>query len=268
MRRIKHKYDLSNRRRKKKSNKILFFIFAILAAVGGIIFLLRINEMRIREISVVSSGENLVAEDEAEIKEKVGEVLSGNYFFIIPKNSVFFYPQKELREKLLKSFPSVANLNIEASPWEGLLIRVEPRLSSALWCRAEECFSMDSHGFIFEKVGASAAGFKFEGLLTGDPLGRTFGDASLISFMKDFVDKLSKLGLNTLLIKVYNEDKAEAILDNGSFVIFSPKPDAGGEVADNLSLLINNLKEKNGGTLPELQYVDTRYGNKLFYKLK
>ena len=88
--------ELKKKKRLKKKRKIIFFAICGLLVLLGLIFLLRIQKLRIENIEI--SGNKIL--DSKAIEEAVKEKLSRNYFYFLPKSNFLFYPKGQLKNEL------------------------------------------------------------------------------------------------------------------------------------------------------------------------
>ncbi len=257
-----NKGDLSTRRRKRKKFKTSFLLFLVAFILVLGLAALRLQIFRIQKIEI----SKLETVNQGKIKNEIKNEISGNFFYIIPKDSLFFYPKSVIRKNLEQNFPSLSSLQLTGSIInQTLYVATEEKVTVALWCSGA-CYNMDYTGSVF----ASAAGdnqsfIKYEGLILGNPVGKKFSQdfAELAKFAKS----IKTLGFPVEKVKIIDENSAEMQLQEGFYIKFLPRA-AGEGLLENLKIFIENLKAKNGGSLPNLEYIDARYGNKIFYKLK
>jgi cell division septal protein FtsQ len=261
----KNKFDLSSKRRKKKSKKIYLWVFLFLLLIGGLVALANAPFLNLKGIKV-SGVEGKEAE---KISSLAAAAIADKYYKVIPKSNIIVYPQDEIKADLLQKFPSLKSASVKTSLQGELLIDVVKREFKSLWCStSNRCYLVDQGGLVFaEAQGDELLGYlRLEGMLAGDPVGKTFGTFDQYQFFLGFAKQLEDLGFRPEKIKYYTQDKAEATMGD-SRVIFVPDPKQAEKLSLNLGVFLNDLKEKNG-VLPLFEYIDARYGNKIFYKLK
>lgn len=192
----------------------------------------------------------------------------GTYHYLSPSN-IFWYPKQVLTTALQERIPRIKTVSIER---DGLLaqavtITVEERKRFGVWCNGRgQCFEMDKDGFIFAAAPTSAPmreyvflGFFDENTL---PVGKTFIGEYMPNVIA-FLDYLEKKGLKP--IQVISKDPVDywVKLENGISVraAFSNAPE---EMARNLELALSS--DALRGQVETLEYIDLRFGNKLYYK--
>jgi hypothetical protein len=232
------------------------------------------DTFQIKEINVTgASDRNTVL-----IKQTAVELMKGSIGFIIPKTSVFFYPQQEINSSIKGNFPSLSSVKVNTGLTGSLEIVVEERKQSAFWCSGiQVCYFMDNAGFVFGRAseGDSASDtlyIKYHGLITGDPVNNIFGNKDLgenfFDNLNAFISDLKNSGIDISDVNVVDIDNAELTTRSGFGIKFDPTELSKPELYKNLNLFLNNMKTSNGGNLPAFSYIDARYGNKIFYRLK
>ena len=250
----------------KKSKKIyLFFILFILILTGiifGIHYLFNLPQFRIGQIKIteLSYLDNDIYLKNAE------SVISGNYLFgLIPKNSIFFYPKKDL----LKNFqdPDIKEIHISKSG-NTLSIDIVERHAVFLWCNNDSslCDYLDQDGISFS-VAPQIKGSAYITFVDGrEPQVGVFAlskdDLSTISQM---IDSAKTLGLK--IIKFDAGNRESNLYDSAGTYI---KLDLDKTVASSTYFLrqvltSNELKNIDKGTI---EYLDLRFGNKVLLKRK
>ncbi len=260
---------------RKRRKRIFFRVFPIVAigtlCILGPIFLLRASFLQIDKIEVRSSG-GILKEEATSIVENN---LVGNFLFVIPRRSIFFYPKQRIRDELQQNFPRIENLNIDLQRFSALVLELSLRKPTSLWCRGttkEDCFFIDDQGFVFDKAGEFSDGiyFIYRGLLgegSEDPLGKQYLDTNNFVSLKDFVGKARDIGLLPKGITPIGNNSWSLIVLGGN-ILFSSEDDFS-EVLANLGSLLSDEKlslVKDG----ELQVasIDLRYGKKVILKKK
>jgi hypothetical protein len=79
-----------------------------------------------------------------------------------------------------------------------------------------------------------------------------------------FIESFKNAGFQITSINIESTDKATAKSNTGD-IIFSPDETDLSTVAKNIILLINDIKHKTPSA--QFNYIDARFGNKIFYKL-
>lgn len=267
------RYKKSSSRIAKRNNARR--VFGLVLKIGlpivflvGVIFVLRADFLQVKNIEVLGA-ENISGE---EIKVTVQNWTSGSRFLVIPKTNILFLRKQKLAETLISAFPRLEKVEIKKQYFnKGIALQINERGADFLWClpvqtgaSSEECFYMNKSGLIFERAQNLESKFVFRGVVTGDPIMQTFATADKIQIYLNFIDIFQKAGFETTYINIESSDKAVAGVSVGE-VFFNPEETDLTAVAQNVLLLIDEIKAKNSDAM--FEYVDARFGNKMFYKL-
>ena len=264
-----NKHDLSSKRRRKKRGKGFFYLVLLGLVAIGVVFLMRIDFWKITEVKVGEAKQV----DEAGILEIAKKQIVGTYLGIFPRNNFLIYPKGEIEKEIMDSEPAVLSVTMKAELDHILTILIKERLASALWCKKSgECYFMDKKGIIFAPAISPSLDnrklFKYYGIAEGNPLGRQFGEEKFFPELAQFVKKVKDLGLQISAAEVVSADRAQIDFEDNSYLIFPPYEKDKAALFENIEIFINDLKSKNDGQMPLLEYIDARYGNKIFYKIK
>jgi cell division septal protein FtsQ len=237
-------------------------IGAPVAVIVGIIFLLRADFLQVKNLAVIGTQEV----SQTQIKIAVQNYLAGNKFFVIPKSNIFFINKNQLAGVLLSDFTRIEKVNINKQFFDkGIEFNISERSSDFLWCNSE-CYFMTKNGLVFQSQPTLASRDKiiFTGILQGDPLMKNFATSEQMQKYLKFIDAFKNAQIEIISINVESEDKATVKTNIGD-IIFNPQDSDIVISAQNAIVLVNNLKAKNPSI--RFNYIDTRFGNKMFYKL-
>lgn len=272
---LTHREEYLKRKRKKRIAYIgIFFLFLIILVVLGS-YLSHRKEFRISKVSL--AGGVLITQEE--VQKRTLDFLSGSYFWLFPKNNAVLYSKSRLEKNLKENFKRIDTINIKLNGFQNLSININERKPQALWCKGEpkdmhdeECYFMDLNSTIFAKAPNffGDAYFKYYGLISEDnPIGLEYITPSTKFFeITDFVQSVRSLSLKPQYI--LSKDGGEFLMTlSGGAQIFFDTRESLTKVSANLEALLRteellNLDKSN---LP-VEYLDLRFGNKLYYKLK
>jgi hypothetical protein len=277
-RRVKLPESKIRRKRRVKRTR-LFLLVAILTVIliGGLVGATWIPQIRIH--TVVVEGMKTIPENA--LAELVKEKISERIFLILPADNIFFYPKKNISRELLLTYPSLRTAQLRASDFQSVTVSIEERAPHALWCGTtpqieSPCALMDESGFIY----APAADFSGDAYFTYYG-GATSTDGYLSALPpKQFLTREKYTQLSTLIdafakkipeakitrVVVDAHDDVRLSFDNGFSIIFALK-DAGGDVFERFGLALSAEPFTNR-SLSSFEYIDMRFGDKLYYHLK
>lgn len=257
---------IAKRQKVKKYVTTIFKSALGLFLLVGTILLARADFLQINDFEIV--GAKNISPDG--IKNVASSFASGYRFGLLPKSNILIFNKDLLAEKMLEEFTRLGKVEVDKKLFgRRVEVRVEERGAKYLWCSpTEECFFMSDDGLLFEKVSEEkafeAAGkVVFRGVLSNDPLLQYFASLERMKNYTDFMETLAKNNINITSIDVPLPDKAVAETEIGQ-IIFNPEEADLGSVAFNIILLIEELKTKKPAA--QFEYIDARFGNKVFYK--
>jgi len=147
------------RRSRKKKFFLRFFFFALsvaifLAAIFSSTFF--IKSLRISDIKI----EGAVLLSETEIREEVENILDEKMLGIIPRDNIFFLPEKVLGDGLAGRFKRIKNISVDGVFPSSLLVAIAERKAEAIVCFGSrgECYFVDEGGLAFEEAPYFSAG--------------------------------------------------------------------------------------------------------------
>ncbi len=126
------------------------FLFSVLALIiTGIWYGTRVANLTISDVKV-ADGETVRG---SLVKEKVNEVLMGNYFHLVPRKFAWFYPEAEIL-RVVREIPRVKEVEVERLSGTELAVTFSEYFPDALWCGKtnEVCYFVDDAGFAFGKA--------------------------------------------------------------------------------------------------------------------
>ncbi len=276
--------ELKNKKKRDLRNKILFFIFLFLVFLFGLSFASRIKKININNIQI--SGNKVI--DTKDIEESVKNTISGRYLGLFSKSNFLIYPRKKIEHNLALKFKRLKDISVNINDFQTITISVNEREGEYLWCGntppqnqgdTPDCYFLDDEGYFFDQAPyfSGEVFFKFYGLnnpASGDLLGTYFlpDYFNKIILLKENIEKMK---LKPAFFYLENTDDADIYLSSNNTltdkpkIIFKINSDYEKMIANLQTVvatdpLASNLKNKYNS----LQYIDLRFGNKVYYKFK
>jgi len=278
--------ELKRKKHKALMNKALLWGLFFVVVLIGIVFLFRWEKINIKNIQI--SG-NRVVETKV-IENAVQESLSGEYLWFFPKTNFLIFPRKLVKDRLADEFKSLTNIALKVENPETLEITLSERKPAYTWCGDEltpenfeatdnKCYFMDESGYIFEEAPyfSGEVYFKFFGKVAEDEessLGTYFLPNSFDKILS-FKTLLKGVDLKPTSLFVKNDSHLEFYLSSNNLppntpkIIFRENADFE-KLIQNLQTALSaeplqtDFKQKYSS----LEYIDLRFGNKVYYKFK
>lgn len=253
---------LADRNKKLKKVKLGVALLLPIFLLVAVSFLSRLSSLQISSVNV--TGEKSIAKDD--IANATLESISGNRFFIFPRTNVFMVNESSVASVLSSEFPRIESVNVEKSAEGVLKVEIREREPVASWCNNSSCYLMDSTGLVYSKVDSELESFGkivFRGAVEGDPLMKYFQNKVMIDLYLRSASLLKNNSIDAYSISVESKDKGVIQTSVGNIFI-NPESEDLLEAVENALLVIEDMKAKNPGT--KFEYIDVRFGNKVFYK--
>ena len=267
--------------------KFSAIFFALILIIGGIVWGLSSPALRITRIEV--TGNSFLGTDE--ITSFVRKEISGKYFFLFPKDSIALYPKERIKKDLLDSFKRILSIKVTPQGLTALSISINERKPYSLWCGEAlgdtgapvdtPCYFTDETGFLFAEAphfGGNAY-VEFYGPLyeAGNatsppstiPVGSIFLPISEFKTINLFRDLLERIGLKIRAITALDAGDVTFSIREGGKILFNKKQDPMKLVSDIESAFRTELGDpKDPLTRKQIDYIDARFANKIFFKKK
>ena len=191
---------------------------------------------------------------------------------LLSESNILFFPRAEI-EAALRDFSSrIASVNVsrESLLANALIVTVEERKPFARWCDSvKACFAMDSGGIVFAPASTTPTfetPYVFEGSLpeAGDPVGQAYLAGQLPAVLA-LLERLGQSSFSPERIVALGEQDYSVELREGFALRVSYGGDVGA-IVKNLELVAGS--EALRGKERELEYIDLRFGNRVYYKFK
>lgn len=280
--------ELKKRRQKTIFYKILILLLGFSAIFILLAYLSRLNSLNIAEIQI--SG-NKVLETET-LKMTIEEQISKKYLWIFPKTNILIYPQNSIKNELLDKFKRLKDLSLSIKTNNILEVSLIERTAKYTWCGPtpsiestqakddQKCYFLDEDGYIFDEAPyfSGEVYFKFYGPVnlstTGIPSGSYFFESNFKQLIS-FKNTLENMDLKPISLYSKENGDMEISLSPGKtssvgpLIIFNKNSDLK-KVAENLqaALFTEPLKSKFKTKYSSLQYIDLRFGNKVYDKFQ
>ncbi len=268
--------------RRKRLRRAVIIILAVLFVFSvGLVFASRIKSIQIKSVSF--KGNQI--EDTEALQAKMEEYLSGNYFYFIPKHNSIIFPKAEIEARLAEDFPRLRDIDISRNSLDAITVSLREERGTALWCGNEldvntnrDCYFTDDTGSLVSLAPeySGSVYLRFFGSDKLDPsknvLGQKFIDTEKYKKLTDFEKKTKDLGLPIWAVVTSAGNDSKLILDTPgkeAVVRFEDNSDYE-KIADNLKTAMKNpdFSEKLKKQKNDLEYIDLRFSNKVYYKFK
>ena len=263
---LRNNERLAARRRTRRRGILLALGVLVLAVCAGALVGLQQNAVRISRVEVFGADPSLAV--------YATEAMRGSYLGIVPRDSIFFFPEAEIRANIVAAHRDIAALSIFRSGFDSLSIKVTNRTAITRWCGLaptvgveEYCYVFDANGVIFAAAASTTETinpFKLYAPLaasTSEPLGATISNAEDLPATFDFARQLGTLGSPASSVVIHDGEVSD-YLYSGTRVTYV----LGNE--QNAFTALVSARDTFNLTDGSLIYVDLRFDGKVYLKKK
>lgn len=270
---------------------LIFAVFAVLLLIAGVLYAVRLPQLQITHIEI--SGNQAVSSEA--VRMRVEAMLGGNFALIIPRRFVLFPRGEDMAAEIKKEFPIIENIEVIKNYPNSLIIHIAERKFFAVLCndlpvasdagkrengmastteeikaeRETACAYIDRNGFAYDSAPQTS----------GTLILRVVSDAEELEipsqmFEPELADKIEYLvrelpklaGERVTHFELLSRTPREFRVKTASgFLIFLNRAD---NMEKALKVVKTVLEQEVGGRRGGLEYVDARFGNKVFFKWK
>lgn len=246
-------------------------LIGIVGVLGAGIYGLWNPSVRISRITVEGSS--------APLTDIAGAEMTGSYFGIIPRNSIFFFPSGSIRARIVSAYPDIEAVSITRDSFSSISLIISERVPLAKWCGAspeaiiaEECYFFDATGFIYAPAAQGSANASTEKALTPfvvfsplpveqqTPIGVTLEYAERFAAIFDFARQIGMSGAPVRTVVIRG--------DEVDFYIATTKTRVTFLLGDEQYAFTSLMSARDTLTLydPHLDYIDLRFSGKIYLK--
>jgi len=180
--------------------------------------------------------------------------------------SIFLANLERLDEEILNYFPQIGEVSIQRQFPDKLIISVQERKPIGVVKKDNNYFFIDKEGVVFEKINNQRN--QWPEIIPPETdkdlkIGRTIIQKGLGSLIAEIEEELGKKEILLRSIKIVSSKRANVLTQEGWEIYFNLDDDISKQ-AFNLDLV---LREKiSPQERKNLEYIDLRFGNQIFYK--
>ncbi|MDO8548159.1 MAG: hypothetical protein Q7R71_00600 [bacterium] len=209
------------------------------------------------------------------IVEKVQAQLEGEYLYLFPKNNILFYPKGHIVSALLAAMPVLASVDVSAKNFQTISVALVERQPKALWCGDEAanpmpCFLLDENGVAYGAVISFSgnAYSRYYGTLASNMTPKQYLTPAQFRSLSALVDTIAASQKNEPLASVWVDENKDVYMAFASgFTLFFALNVDGGDIYQRFTLALQSAPFK-AHKLSDFEYLDLRFGDKLYYKLR
>ena len=256
---------LKQKKKTMRKVKVYLILLACVLALTGLVFLMRMQSIQITDVTI--TGNSSVPTEE--IEKKKDAVLGSYFLFVIPKSNIFIFPKRELISDI-KENPAVISVAVDKKFFRAMDITVTEQEKEAIYCNSferTECFYINKDGYLYSKVeGGVALDQEIIIYLEGEQKKITehVFDSELYGNVVSFIKAAARYGMPVSNVYMKSDGLIEFNTQASARLITSRYDDLEKDFANLIALFDKEVLTKE--QLGDIDYIDLRFGNKVFYK--
>ncbi len=257
---------ISQKQKKALQRRKVFVVISLVGVIAfavGLGWLIRQPFLRIADISV--RGNNVV--DSNRLIESVRAMTQGMNMFVIPNDSILFYPEHTIIDAILGANPTLKSAELSISTDRTLTLSVSERTPMFYWCTStEECYEVDTSGYVYRPRIIDTGLVTLYGWLdmTADIVGETYAPPFIYA-IEQSIDFFKSEQITITDVRFADNADFDFVTDKD--VIFKLDfTDSVDTTFNQLDIFIN--QNESFIETGDFEYVDARFGRKIFYTRK
>lgn len=259
-------------RARRRRNKFLVGGLVALVIVGlvyGVHWLSYLPQFSVQTVEL--RGEKNMPEEIVRTYAE-SQLFDGTYRFL-SRSNIFLYPRRGIESGIVASFPRIQLSRVfrESLLSQTVVVEVVERQPFAQWCGLDAmCYQMDDSGYIFAEASTTSRSmyrepYIFAGGIVEEPIGKTYIPGHLPG-MLSLLRALQQRGHFTPVSVLIDAEQDFSVEFEQSFLLKASFGQNADLLAKNLELVLSSaaLSDK----LNDIEYIDLRFGNRVYYKLK
>lgn len=256
----------SFRRKYKKrfSFKKKFFYFFFLSLFLSSVYLFFFSSFfEVKEIEISGAGRI----EEQDLKNFLNSKIEKKILFLKTKN-IFLISFKNLKKDTLINFPRIEEISFKRNFPRTIKVIIKKREPLALFLKENNYFLIDKLGILFEKVNFESFPQLFVIEKEGKEeikLGKKIIEREIMEKILELEKSLKDLNLQIERVKIKSKERMDIKTKIGFGIYFNLKEKISNQIFY-LKVVLNKKipKEK----LKNLDYIDLRFGNRIYFKYK
>jgi cell division septal protein FtsQ len=191
----------------------------------------------------------------------------GEYWYLLPRNNILFFSETGLRQKIGQNYV-LESLTVEKQYPRTLIIHLQEKQAQISWVSDDKCYQLDDAGQVLafcepntqELISIKDAGENANSIAVGD----TVAARDLLVFLLKAQQHLQEqLHPTTFLVHADGQQSVFITVTEGFKVYLNTEIPLDDQI-NRLYILLTNpeVKEK----VSTLQYIDLRFGEKIYYQ--
>ena len=260
---------LKARRHRRRLVLVGIIFLAIIIVAGALVALSWAPFVRIQNVEIVGVTSVATSTVESAVREQLG----GTYYYVFTKDNIFFYSKQRIQTALERGFPGFSSVTLGVQNFKTLRVTIVERRPDALWCgisaaSSSPCFLLDENGIVYTPAAdfSGTVYIKYYGAVSNTQP-KAFLTADQFRSLAALAAAVGEVAKSTVTSVSVGGDNTATIQFSDGFVLMISLADQSADIVQRFTLAIG-ATPFTAHALSDFQYLDLRFGDRLYYKLK
>lgn len=213
--------------------------------------------------------------DSNQLKQRIEKMTQGKFLGIIPRNNFMLVSQASIEKVLTGEFKKIRKVEVTKKFPDSVSVNIDERRALLVWCSGEKCYLIDENGTAYSEADFNSPELVQNNLLRISDtsnrevlIGENILEQSYERYVLEVADSLGDAGFESTgeyLTPSRMAGEIRVKTKQGAELYFSTQFPLKTAIATLSVILKKEIPEEKRG---ELEYVDLRNENKVFYKFK
>jgi cell division septal protein FtsQ len=253
--------------KKKRMQKIRIWAFCILILILIFSFFYFMRHPKILVDNIVIENNVFISSESLSVN--ISNIIDDYYFYLIPKSNVFFIPRKEIQTILKNENPALESLEIDVKGFRELNIKIKEYEPQILVSDIKDKkYFVNIEGLVFMEEPLIYS-YKDLVVLNTDleniEIRMQAVEPEFLGNLKNFINSLKNIDVIVVSIKNVEENIYNLKTQKGFSLRITSSDDLNVSFENLKTVLLNKVIDESDLTATD--YIDLRFGNKVFYKI-
>lgn len=262
-----------NNKTRRNFSFLRFLFFLVGMAFVGVLFYALFFSSFLEITSISVNGNEYVGRDS--VLEIINPEISGKYLNYIKKNNLLLIRTKKIEKEMGRDFKIIRESKIKRKFPSELVVEITERKPQMVFCSQQKCFLIDENGEAYDSYFTSEENDKNNFIILREESSReiNIGEVILEKKYMEYIQGIRRELLIRLETEVENNFRSTSLISkdirvktkDGWEIYFNENIELEKEI-EMLKVVLENKIEKNQRL--DLEYVDLRIDNKIYYKFR
>lgn len=251
---------------KKSKFKKLLIIFILVVTISAVSYTLLFSPLfKIKTITITGTNK---ADWQSSIEDWIIEQQQETNLGFLDQTNIFLFDTQELIQKISNNL-DLEYINIQKKYPQSLKIGLKQKTPSLIWQEGNKFYLIDNHGNAIKEISLDSLEFELPIVSFSTTTPITINQKIIDPAKIDFINQVSQVikkqfkdfGIKNFIMPQTSDKQINIVTSEGWQIYLNTDLDLNAQI-NNLELLIEQkLKDRSN-----LQYIDLRLGDRLFYK--